>query len=87
MNKSELVLKCREMGIKGVSNKTKNEILLLIKKHEQNQEKLNFNITENKFTDVMKELIIKTQKDVDNLPNKFEEWLRRGYVYADGIFR
>jgi len=63
MNKSELVLKCKEMGIKGVSNKTKNEILLLIKKHEQNQEKLNFNITENKLTDVMKELIIKTQKD------------------------
>ena len=31
MNKSELLQKCKEMGIKGVSSKTKSEILLIIK--------------------------------------------------------
>jgi hypothetical protein len=63
MNKSDLLLKCKEMGIKGVSSKTKNEILLLIEKHEQKEEQLNSNITENKLTDVLKELIKKTPKD------------------------
>ena len=63
MNKSDLLLKCKEMGIKGVSSKTKNEILLLMKEHEQKKEQLISNITENKLTDVMKELIKKTPKD------------------------
>ena len=63
MNKSDLLLKCKEMGIKGVSSKTKNEILLLMEEHEQKKEQLNFDTTENKLTDVMKELIKKTQKD------------------------
>jgi len=59
MNKSELLQKCKEMGIKGVSSKSKNEILLLIEKQEQ----INSNITENKLSDVMTELIIKVPKD------------------------
>jgi hypothetical protein len=63
MNKSDLLLKCKEMGIKGVCSKTKNEILLLIEKHKQKEEQLNSNITENKLTDVLKELIKKTPKD------------------------
>jgi len=63
MNKSVLLLKCKEIGIKGVSSKTKNEILLLIEEHEQKKEQLNSNITENKLTDVLKELIKKTPKD------------------------
>ena len=50
MNKSVLLLKCKEIGIKGVSSKTKNEILLLIEEHEQKKEQLNSNITENKLT-------------------------------------
>lgn len=62
MNKSDLLLRCKGMGIKGVSSKTKNEILLLMEEHEQKQEQL-FNITENKLTYVMKELIKKTPKD------------------------
>ena len=60
MNKSDLIQKCKEMGIKGFSSKTKDEILLLI---EQHQKKINSNIPENKLPDVMKELIIKTPKD------------------------
>jgi len=63
MNKSVLLLKCKEMGIKGVSSKTKNEILLIMEEHEQKKEQLNSNITENKLTDVLKELIKKTPKD------------------------
>jgi hypothetical protein len=63
MNKSDLLLKCKEIGIKGVSSKTKNEILLLMEEHEQKKEQLNSNITENKLTDVIKELIKKTPKD------------------------
>jgi hypothetical protein len=62
MNKSDLLLKCKEMGIKGVSSKTKNEILLRMKEHEK-KEQLNSIISENKFTDVLKELIKKTPKD------------------------
>lgn len=61
MNKSVLILKCKEIGIKGVGSKTKNQLLLLIEKHEQKQN--NSNITENKFTNVMKELVSKTPKD------------------------
>jgi hypothetical protein len=60
MNKSELIQKCKEMGIKGFSSKTKTEILLLI---EEYQKKNNSNISENKLIDVMKELIIKIPKD------------------------
>lgn len=65
MNKSELLQMCKEMGIKGVSSKTKNEILLIIKEKEQKQENIQVktNITENKLTDVLKELIIKITKD------------------------
>jgi hypothetical protein len=63
MNKSELLLKCKEIGIKGVSSKTKNEILLRIEEYKQKQEKKNSNITENSLIDVMKELIIKIPKD------------------------
>jgi hypothetical protein len=67
MNKLELLQKCKEMGIKGVSSKTKNEILLIIKEHEQETPQENIhvksNITEHKLTDVLKELIIKTSKD------------------------
>jgi len=63
MNKSELLLKCKEMGIKGVSSKTKSEILLLMEEHEQKKEQPNYNIIGNKLTDIMKELIKKTPKD------------------------
>ena len=65
MNKSELLQKCKEMGIKGVSSKTKGEIVLIIKEQEQKKETthINFNIIENKLTDLLKELIIKTPKD------------------------
>jgi len=63
MNRTELLLKCKEMGIKGVSSKTKNEILLLMEKHEQKKEQINFNITENNLTYVMKELMEKIPKD------------------------
>jgi hypothetical protein len=63
MNKSDLLLKCKEIGIKGVSSKNKNEILLLIEEDEQKKTQLNSNITENKLTYVMKELINKTPKD------------------------
>jgi hypothetical protein len=34
MNKTELLKKCKEMGIKGISAKTKNELIELIEKHE-----------------------------------------------------
>lgn len=61
MNKSELLQKCKKMGIKGVSSKTKNDILLIIK--EQENIHINSNILKNTFTDVLKELIIKTPKD------------------------
>ena len=63
MNKSVLLLKCKEMGIKGVGPKTKNEILLIMEEHAQKKEQPNSNITENKLTDVMKELIKNTPKD------------------------
>jgi len=63
MNKSVLLLKCKEMGIKGVGSKTKNEILLIMEEHAQKKEQPNSNITENKLTDVMKELIKNTPKD------------------------
>lgn len=63
MNRSDLLLKCKEFGIKGVSSKTKNEILLIMEEHEHNKKQLNSNITENELTDVMKELIKKTPKD------------------------
>ena len=53
------------MGIKGVSSKTKNEILLLIEKHETSQERVrvNDNSAENRLTCVIKELITKIPKD------------------------
>ena len=63
MNRSELLKKCEEMEIKGVTSKTKSDLLLLIEKQEQKQERINSNITEHKLTGVMKELIIKTPKD------------------------
>jgi RNase P subunit RPR2 len=63
MNKSDLLVKWKEMGIKGVSSKTKNEILLLMEEHDQKKEQLNSNINENKLTNVMKELKIKIPKD------------------------
>ena len=71
MNKSELLQKCKEMGIKGVSSKTKSEILLIIKEQEQKKEntQINFNIIENKLTDLLKELIIKTPKDNQDVVN------------------
>jgi hypothetical protein len=34
MNKTELLHKCKELGMKGVTSKNKNELLLLIKEHE-----------------------------------------------------
>ena len=49
MNKSELLQKCKEMGIKGVTSKTKNEILLIIKEKEQNQQNIDVKIV-NKLT-------------------------------------
>jgi len=62
MNKSDLLLKCKEMGIKGVTSKTKNEIVLIIQEHDKKQEVVQVK-SENKLTDVLKELIIKTPKD------------------------
>lgn len=50
MNKSELISKCKELGIKGVSSKTKDEILSIIENHT----------SENVL---MKELLSKTPKD------------------------
>jgi hypothetical protein len=58
MNKNLLLQKCKELGIKGVSSKTKNEILVIIEKQEK--QIINY---ENKLTDVFKELLTKTQKD------------------------
>jgi hypothetical protein len=37
MNKTELIQKCKEMGIKGVSSKTKNEIMTLLNEHYEKQ--------------------------------------------------
>ena len=69
MNKSELLKKCKQMGIKGISSKTKNEILSIIQEKEKEQEKeqenthINSNIIENKLTNVLSELILKISKD------------------------
>lgn len=52
MNKSELISKCRELGIKGVSSKTKDEIILIIENHTPIKENI-----------LMKELLSKTPKD------------------------
>ncbi len=59
MNKSELLLKCKELGIKVSSSKNKNELLSEIEKHEQKKEQVN----SNKLTDVLNELIKNTPKD------------------------
>jgi DNA-directed RNA polymerase subunit RPC12/RpoP len=68
MNRSELLQMCKEMGIKGVSSKPKNEILLII--NEKKQENIG-NISIPIKTDVeskipvviLQELIMKTPKD------------------------
>lgn len=52
MNKSELILKCKELGIKGVSSKTKDEIVSILEKHKFIKENV-----------LMKELLSKTPKD------------------------
>lgn len=65
MNKSELLQKCKEMGIRGVSSKNKNEILIIINEYErkQNNIQINSNINKDKFTKVLDELKIKIPKD------------------------
>ena len=35
MNRQELIQKCKDLGIKGISTKTKPELLQLIVSHEQ----------------------------------------------------
>ena len=52
MSKSDLILKCKELGIKGVSSKTKDEILFIIENHTSVKENV-----------LMKELLSKTPKD------------------------
>ncbi len=62
MNKPELLQKCKEMGIKNVSSKTKNELILIIKDKEKDQD-IKHNVLDHKLTDVLKELLTKTPKD------------------------
>lgn len=52
MNKSELILKCKELGIKGASSKTKDEIVCILEKHKFIKENV-----------LMEELLSKTPKD------------------------
>jgi hypothetical protein len=52
MSKSDLILKCKELGIKCVSSKTKDEILFIIENHTSVKENV-----------LMKELLSKTPKD------------------------
>jgi len=63
MKKSELLLKCKEYGIKGVSHKTKNEILLLINEQNLNNAYVNKDIFKNKFLLVLEELKNTIPKD------------------------
>lgn len=57
MNKSELISKCKELGMKGVSSKTKDELLSMIENHTFKKEN---HTSENVL---MKELLSKTPKD------------------------
>ena len=61
MNRTDLLQKCKEMGIKGVSSKTKKELLLIINENEKEQSHVN--ISTNTLTNVLNELIIKIPKD------------------------
>ena len=70
MNKQELLQKCKEMGIKGVSSKKKDEILQIIdNKEKDNKEKDNKEkdtepiINENKLKNVLQQLLFQTPKD------------------------
>jgi hypothetical protein len=63
MNKPELLQKCKEMGIKNVSSKTKNELILIIKQQEEKDQDIKHNVLDHKLTDVLKELLTKTPKD------------------------
>jgi len=53
----------KEMGIKNVSSKTKNELILIIKQQEEKDQDIKHNVLDNKLTDVLKELLTKTPKD------------------------
>jgi hypothetical protein len=64
MNRTDLLQKCKEMGIKGVSSKTKKELLLIINENENEKEQsYHVNISTNTLTNVLNELIIKIPKD------------------------
>ena len=60
MNKKELLQKCKDMGINGVSSKKKDEILQIIDNKEKDTERI---IHENKFKNVLQQLLFQTPKD------------------------
>ena len=67
MNKAELIQKCKELGIKGGSSKTKTELLQIIMEKEQQPEKQSetkeTNETNEIFRNVMSQLLSHIPKD------------------------
>lgn len=73
MQRTELLQKCKELGIKGVSSKNKKELQMILQEQEQAQEqeqgqckefeKRNISNTNTTFNEVIQELLIKTPKD------------------------
>jgi hypothetical protein len=68
MNKTELIQKCKEMGIKGVSSKTKNEIMTLLNEHYEKQnnthiQTANAETKPIKSTEIFTELLQRTPID------------------------
>ena len=83
MNKSELLQLCKDMGIKGVSSKTKNEILLII--NEKKQEIITEPKLPNRLTDVvLNELISKTPKD--KLRKVCKNCNEIGHIHAKSVY-
>lgn len=68
MNKTELLQKCKELGMKGITSKNKNELLLLLKEHEAKTQKPSLNLDapakkEPPFNAVLQQLLSQIPKD------------------------
>lgn len=76
MNRKELVDKCKEFGIKGISSKNKKELLLLVENYKIKKYTLNNNIIP-QLSIVLKELLIKTSKKPTQLSIVLTELLNK----------